>query len=33
MAFTIEPGIYTTKYGARSEDSIAIVNGRERILT
>ena len=33
MAFTIEPGIYTTTYGARSEDTLAIVGKRVKVLT
>jgi len=33
MVFTIEPGIYTTKYGARSEDTIALAGKRKKILT
>ena len=33
MVFTVEPGIYTTKYGARSEDTIALVKGKKKILT
>lgn len=33
MVFTIEPGIYTTKYGARSEDTIALVGKKVRVLT
>jgi len=33
MVFTIEPGIYTTKYGARSEDTLAIIKGKVKVLT
>lgn len=33
MVFTIEPGIYATKYGARSEDTIALVGKKKRVLT
>jgi len=33
MVFTIEPGIYGSKYGARSEDTIALVDGKKKILT
>ena len=33
MVFTIEPGIYTTNYGARSEDTIALIGKKKKILT
>jgi len=33
MVFTIEPGIYAKRYGTRSEDTIAIVNGKKKVLT
>jgi len=33
MVFTIEPGIYTNKFGARSEDTIALTGGKRKILT
>ncbi|MEO0249381.1 MAG: Xaa-Pro peptidase family protein [candidate division WOR-3 bacterium] len=33
MVFTIEPGIYTASFGARSEDTIALAGGKKRILT
>jgi Xaa-Pro aminopeptidase len=33
MVFTIEPGIYTTKFGARSEDTIAIIGKKVKVLT
>ncbi len=33
MVFTIEPGIYGKEFGARSEDTIALVKGRKKILT
>ncbi len=33
MVFTIEPGIYTEKFGARSEDTVALLNGKARVLT
>jgi len=33
MVFTIEPGIYTSSFGARSEDTIALISGKKKILT
>jgi len=33
MVFTVEPGIYTTTYGARSEDTIALIGKKKKILT
>ncbi len=33
MVFTIEPGIYTRRFGARDEDTIVLSKGKKRILT
>ena len=33
MVFTIEPGIYTPDFGTRSEDTIALVRGKKKVLT
>jgi Xaa-Pro aminopeptidase len=33
MVFTIEPGIYTSSFGARSEDTIALVGKNKKIIT
>jgi Xaa-Pro dipeptidase len=33
MVFTIEPGIYTTSFGVRSEDTVALIGGKTKILT
>lgn len=33
MVFTIEPGVYKKEYGSRSEDTIALVNGKKKVLT
>jgi Xaa-Pro aminopeptidase len=33
MVFTIEPGVYLNGYGARSEDTIALIGKRKIILT
>ena len=33
MVFAIEPGIYTGDFGARSEDTIALINGEKKVLT
>lgn len=33
MVFTIEPGVYAPKYGARSEDTLAIIGKKVKVLT
>ena len=34
MIFTIEPGIYfKNKYGIRIEDTLTIINGKDKTLT
>ncbi len=33
MIFTVEPGVYTKKYGIRIEDDVLIENGKPKVLT
>jgi Xaa-Pro aminopeptidase len=33
MVFTVEPGVYSKKYGIRIEDDVYLVNGKCKVLT